>query len=321
MTTTIKLDEWLPRIQKEYLQDFVSRGGSAVKFIIPTNGVETRQLAAGFEKMAAEEGFQYIFVDSANAQIHRVDHLFFGVARQIDWDNLAYEYVQRLLIDKYKLPSTKNDFNIEKIAELNGRDVREMLPLINELLTKHLYRDYRMTQEFRIAMLRLCQHQIDPESVGNELCDVIKSWLKGEKVPVSALKPAIIFQKIGRHNARHMFFSLAHWLRITGANGLIIMLDIARYLQDRRPAEPDGTFYYSTTAVLDCYEVLRQFIDGTDESEYLFILVIAPNEFLNPDNIKRGINAYDALKLRIWDEVYDQVRANPLSSLVRVASI
>ena len=321
MATTIKLDEWLPRIQKEYLQDFVSKGGSAVKFIIPTNGVETRQLAAGFEKMAAEESFQYIFVDSANAQIHKVDHLFFGVARQMDWDNLAYEYVQRLLTDKYKLPSSKNDFNIEKIAELNGRDVREMLPLINELLTKHLYRDYQMTQEFRIAMLRLCQHQIDAESVGSELCGVIKSWLKGDKVPVSALKPAIIFQKIGRHNARHMLFSLAHWLRITGANGLIIMLDIARYLQDKRPAEPDGTFYYSTTAVLDCYEVLRQFIDGTDESKYLFILVIAPNEFLNPDNLKRGINAYDALKLRIWDEVYDQVRANPLSSLVRVASI
>jgi len=321
VSTNIKLDDWLPRIEKEYLQDFVSKGGSAVKFIIPTDGVETSRLAAGFEKMAAEEGFRFIFVDAANAQIHKVDHLFFGVARQMDWDNLAYEYVQRLLVDKYKLPSSKNDFNIENIAELNGRDVREMLPLINELLAKNLYRDYEMTQEFRTAMLRLCQHQIDPESAGNELCGVIKSWLKGEKVPVSALKPAIIFQKIGRHNARHMLFSLAHWLRITGANGLIIMLDIARYLQDRRFAETDGTFYYSTTAVLDCYEVLRQFIDGTDESKYLFMLVIAPNEFLNPDNLKRGIGAYDALKLRIWDEVYDQVRANPLSSLVRITSI
>jgi len=321
MTTTIKLDDWLPRIQKEYLQDFVSKGGSAVKFIIRSSDVETPHLAAGFGKMAAEEGFKYIFVDAANAQIHKVDHLFFAVTRQIDWDNLAYQYVQRLLVDKYQLPSSKIDFNIEKIAELNGRDVREMLPLINELLTKHLYRDYEMTQEFRIAMLRLCQHQIDAGSVGSDLCGVIKSWLKGEKVPVSALRPAIIFQKIGRHSARHMLFSLAHWLRVTGANGLIVTLDIARYLQDRRPAEPDGTFYYSAGAALDCYEVLRQFIDGADESKYLFILVVAPKEFLDPDNLKRGINAYDALKLRIWDEVYDRVRANPLSSLVRVASI
>lgn len=321
MTTTIKLQEWLLRIQKEYLQDFVSQGGSAVKFLIPTNGVETRQLDAEFEKIAAEETFQYIFVDAANAQVHRVENLFFAVARQMDWENLAYKYVQKLLIDKYKLPSLRSDFNIEKIAELNGRDVREMLPLVNKLLATHLYRDYDMTQEFRIAMLRLCQHQIDAESVGSELCDVIKSWLKGEKVPISALKPALIFQKIGRHNARHMLFSLSHWLRLTGANGLIIMLDISRYLQDMRPAEPDGTFYYSANAVLDCYEVLRQFIDGTDESTNLLMLVVAPVQFLNPDNIKRGINAYDALKLRIWDEVYDQVRANPLSSLVRIASI
>ena len=96
------------------------------------------------------------------------------------------------------------------------------------------------------------------------------------------------------------------------------MLDISRYLQDRRPIEPDGTFYYSKAAVLDCYEVLRQFIDGTDESRYLFMLVFAPAQFLNPDDRKRGINAYDALRLRILDEVYDQVRANPLSSLVRI---
>lgn len=319
MTTTIKLDEWLPIIKKEYLQDFISKGGSAVKFAIPTNGIETQQLSAEFHKIAGEEGFHYIFVDTAIAQIHKIENLFFAVARQMDWDNLAYDYLRQLLADKHVLPA-KEDFNIEKIAELNGRDVREMHPLINNLLTKHLYRNYDMSQEFRIAMLRLCQHQLDPESVSVELCNLIKSWLKGEKMPISALKTALIFQKIGRHNARHMLFSLSHLLRVTRTKGLVIMLDISRYLKDKRPAEPDGTFYYSTTAVLDCYEVLRQFIDGTDESKHLFILVMAPIQFLDPDNVKRGINAYDALKLRIWDEVYDQVRANPLSSLVRIAS-
>jgi len=320
MSSVIKLHEWLPIIRKEYLQDFISQGGSAVKFVIPTNGAVTRQLDTEFQQIAGEEGFSYALVDATYAPIHKIEHLFFAVARQIDWDALALEYVRRLLGGKYELPTSKLDFNLVKIAELNGRDVREMNPLVHQLLTQHLYRNYEMTQEFRIAMLRLCQHQLDPESVSAELCDAIKSWLKGEKMPISALKPALIFQKIGRHNARHMLFSLAQWLRQTGANGLIIMLDIVRYLQEKRPAELDGTYFYSTAAVLDCYEVLRQFIDGTDESKYLMMLVIAPSQFLDPDNLKRGLNAYDALKFRIWDEVYDQLHANPLSSLVRVAA-
>lgn len=68
---------------------------------------------------------------------------------------------------------------------------------------------------------------------------------------------------------------------------------------------------------MDCYETLRQFVDGTDEAEFLLVAVLAPPQFTSPDE-GRGVYIYDALKLRIWDEVYDRSRVNPLSSLVRV---
>jgi len=35
---------------------------------------------------------------------------------------------------------------------------------------------------------------------------------------------------------------------------------------------------------------------------------------------RRGLNRYDALKLRIWDEVRDRHRQNPFASLIRVSS-
>ena len=45
-------------------------------------------------------------------------------------------------------------------------------------------------------------------------------------------------------------------------------------------------------------------------------MVIAAAEFLTDDN--RGLSAYQALKLRIYDEVRDRARDNPYSSLLRV---
>jgi hypothetical protein len=131
------------------------------------------------------------------------------------------------------------------------------------------------------------------------------------------LKPAGIYQKIGRHLARDMFLSLAHWLRKTGKPGCMLVLDISRYTLERRHSAPDGLLFHSTAAVVDAYEVLRQFIDATDELEGCLIAVIVPTAFLTDD--KRGLSKYDALRLRIWDEVHDRQKANPLSALVRLA--
>ena len=175
-----------------------------------------------------------------------------------------------------------------------------------------------MCQEFRIAMIRLCMDQLDAGAATPFLSNAVKEWLRGELRLISTLKEALIFQKIARHNARHMLFSLIHWLRVNGKSGLVLALDITRYLISTRSKNPDDGFFYSMPAVLDAYEVLRQFIDGTDEMEGCLIVTIAPKDFLNDD--KRGLNRYDALKLRIWDEVRDRQRQNPLASLIRLGN-
>jgi hypothetical protein len=79
-----------------------------------------------------------------------------------------------------------------------------------------------MSQEFRIAMIRLCIDQLDPTSPTPFLSNAVKEWLRGELRLISTLKDALIFQKIARHNARHMLFSLSHWLRINGKSGLVV---------------------------------------------------------------------------------------------------
>lgn len=308
-------ERWLTTVRREYLAAFIPGGGAAVKFAVPYPPISAAKLRAGLHEAAEGHGFQFAFVDSASTRLHLVDRLFHDVARQMDWDSLAYAYLVGLLPGQgYVLPGNRNQFNLSTLAELNGRDEPSMRQDIRRDIENALLWDYEMGHEFRRAMIELCRSQLDPGY--DPVPSAVKDWLLGDPVRISSLKHAFIFQKIGRHNARHLLFSLAHWLKLAGRKGLVLGLDITRYAQTVRPAERDGGNYYSTAAALDAYEVLRQFIDGTDELASCFIAVIAGPEFLTDD--LRGVSRYHALNLRIADEVHDRDRQNPLGSLVRL---
>jgi hypothetical protein len=309
--------EWLDTVRREYLQDFIRRGGAAVKFVVPVEGIEHYVLGDDLRRAAEEEGFLFAFADAASTKIHMIDKLFHEVARQVDWDKLACDFVKQILKENlYELPPDHGEFNIERIALLNDREEKLLRKHVNTWLEKKIYRDFEMSQEFRIAMIKLCMAQLDAQTSSPFLTDALKEWLRGELRLISTLKEALIFQKVGRHNARHMLASLAHWLKVAGKSGLVLCLDVSRYTISARPKERSDTFYYTGPATLDAYEVLRQFVDATDELECCFIVVIAPPEFLSDE--RRGVNRYDALKLRIYDEVRDRHRPNPLSSLIRL---
>lgn len=313
----VPLDDWLATMEGEYARSFIPAGGAAVKFAITTPPIAADDVRRGLETLAARYDLQCVAIDAATTRIHLIDQLFHTVARSIEWDTLAGVLVRRLLAaDGFVLPPEGERADYPRIAALSGSSESEVRYRVRVLLREHVAHDYALVREFRIAMLRLCQAYLEPNR--GELAEIqaIHAWLCGELRMLSSLKPAGIFQKIGRHLARDMFLSLAHWLRLTGKQGLVLVLDITRYTLDRRYVEQDGRLFHSTTAVMDAYEVLRQFIDATDELEGCLIVVIAPTAFLTDE--KRGLAKYTALKLRIWDEVRDRRRANPLSSLVRL---
>lgn len=316
----LRPQEYLDVISKEYLQDFIRHGGAAVKFIVPTEEIAHKELQQRLCSASEAEGYLFATIDAEKTKVHMIDHIFHDVARQVDWDELAFSFVSRILSNNGFTVPARQEFNIRKLSELNQLD-ETLLPVeIQKLLTKHLFHDYQMCQEFRLAMMLLCQAQLDPSDVYPVPSDVIKAWLRGELRLVSEIKPAHIFQKISRHNARHMLSSLSHWLHLTGKSGLIITLDISRCLVQRPKSKDlaDDSLYYNSAAIFDVYEVLRQFIDSTDDMEFCFIVIIATPPFLDPDE-RRGVYIYDALKMRILDEVRDRYRTNPFSSLIRLS--
>jgi hypothetical protein len=216
------------------------------------------------------------------------------------------------------MPAAGN-VSLERLAEQYRVDRRELKRDIDRELQRLIYRDYAMIQEFRIAMLRLCQAQLQTGQVADAEHAAVLEWLRGDLRQISVLKSALIFRRIARHNARQLLFSLAHWLAVNDQAGLLLVLDILRLGLARRPspAEREG-HYYTKPALLDAYEVLRQLVDNTDELAHCCVVVVAAPEFLTDS--ARGLDAYQALKLRIFDEVRDRHRDNPFSSLVRLGA-
>ncbi len=313
----LRPQEWFQTIGQEYLQRFVGQGGSAVKFVVSPSQSDRERLQEQLAILANHERYDCIHVDAQETKIHMMDKLFHQVARRVEWDTLASQFVRRLLQENgYQIPEAKEDFCLAGIARMNERAEPLLRRDLNSWLERAIYRDTHMCQEFRMAMIRLCLGQMDSGAESPFMTEPVKAWLRGELRQISALKEALIFQKITRTNARYMFASLSRWLRIVGKTGLVLSLDLSRCLVSKKPDSPEGQ-YYGISATLDCYEMLRQFIDGTDEIESLLLVVSVPPEFLTDQ--RRGLGRYEALKLRIWDEVRDRQYQNPLGALIRLA--
>ena len=209
--------------------------------------------------------------------------------------------------------------SLDQLASQHRVDPRELKRDVDRQLQHQVQQDYAMVQEFRTAMLRLCQAQLRSGQVVDAEHAAVLDWLRGDLRQISVLKSALIFRRIGRHNARQLLFSLAHWLAVNDRAGLALVLDIRRLGFARRPSpEERHGHYYTKAALLDAYEVLRQLVDNTDEMANCIVVVVAAPAFLS--DASRGLDAYQALKLRIFDEVRDVNRDNPLSSLIRLGA-
>jgi hypothetical protein len=314
----IPTDDYVEFLEREYLGPYVGQGGGAVKFVVPPDDDQAHSFSSALRDRAAAGGYATVRVDAAETRAHMMDQVFFDIARQIDWDGLAADAVRgALAAAAHPVPEGSSDVAVDVIARHYAVDPSELTRDVNRQLQQRVYSDFAMVQEFRIAMLRLCQAQLRTGQVTDAEHAALLDWLRGDLRRIAMLRSALIFRRIGRHNARQLLFSLAHWLSVNDRTGLLVELDLRRLGFARRPSvEERRGQYYTKATLLDTYELLRQLVDNTDELSYCCVVAVAAPEFLSDAN--RGVDAYQALKLRIYDEVRDRHRDNPYSSLVRL---
>jgi transposase-like protein len=322
---------YLGFLDREYLRPFVAHGGAAVKLLVTGEDAVTGALAAGLDTttpgadsdpdpdldLGFGAGFVSVGVDAVTTRIHLIDQVFAEIARQVDWLALAAAVVRAGYVEA-GFPAPEQQVKVSAVARHHDLDPAELYRSVRRALELLVLRNSRLGHEFRTAMFRLCQHQLGRGDVSRSECETVVAWLRAERVPAAELRALALTAKLARHNARSMLLSLTHWIRLAGHRGLILRLDLSRLAVTRRPPAGlrDG-LYYSKAATLDAYELLRQLIDGTDEFDGLLVAVLLPQELVSDES--RGLPAYSALRLRVFDEIRDRFRANPYSTLVRVA--
>jgi hypothetical protein len=173
-----------------------------------------------------------------------------------------------------------------------------------------------MSRDFRLAMTQLCITEMGETAQNHEAVPLIE-WLTGVNRRVSSVRHYLIYNGILRTNARHFLESLLYWVRFAGYSGTAIILDTTRVTLRRNPR--DGLRFYSRSAVMDHYELLRELIDGADRLDGMMMVVLADAEFLDDDIRGKGFSIYQALRSRIADEVRSRTQANPLATLVRLS--
>jgi hypothetical protein len=308
--------EWLDLIEREYVQDFVAAGGSVIKFAVGDDDRLTH-VGGALAGLAERYGLIFVAIDAATSKLHMIQDVFFAIARAFDWPAMAQGFVEALFArQSYEWPEAGAAAPLHQVAEINGVDLTILRRDFRRWLTEEVMRDPDMTQDFRVAMTRLCLRRLEPEDSQLGTTAPVIEWLRGELRSIGALREASITSKITRHNGRAMLRSICRWLRLCGRCGICATLDIRQL--GKTGAAVGGGLKYSPAAVMDGFEVLRQLIDDAEHFAGLLLVVLA-DEALIGDDAKRSLGAYQALKMRIWDDVRPEGRDNPLAPLVRLA--
>jgi hypothetical protein len=312
----VAADEWLDLLDREYFDGFITAGGAAVKFAVGDE-IGLASLSRNLEALSERHGLVYVGIDAATTRLHMIQDVFFAVARTLDWDAMAQHFIEGLFDRQgYAWPRPGEAVPMEEVAAHNRIDLTLMRRDVRQWLTAELMHDAEMTQDFRVAMTRLCLRRLEPEDSQLGVVTPVLEWLHGKLRRIGALRDAQITAKITRHNGRAMLRSLCRWVRLCGRRGLCVSLDVRQL--GKTDVAAGERLRYSLAAMMDGFEVLRQLIDDAEQFVGLLVVVLA-DDGLVIDGSKRSVGAYQALKMRIWDDVRPEGRDNPLAPLVRLA--
>ncbi len=313
----MKADEYAAFLADEYLASYLPAGGAAVKVAVVGDAGAADRLESALAAATATHGGLHVALSAESTRVHMVDQIFLAVSRAIDWEGIAAASVRAAYHDADFPVPAGGGLSVADVARYHDVDARELYRSVRRLLERGLLGNPALAIEMSRAILRLAQAHLGAGDVDVAEREAVLGWLRGDLHSITALRSALIYSRIGRHNARAMLASAAALLLAAGYGGLVLHIDYGRVAEARRPpAAVRAGFYYSKAATLDAYEVLRQFIDATDELRGVLVIAVLPPQLMTDET--RGLPAYSALLLRVADEVRDRRRANPFAAMVRL---
>jgi hypothetical protein len=280
--------------------------------------VSTSEITAGVSDRARDLGFLTATIDASQVKIGSIEKVLGSISAQIDLYDLIDRLIVNLMADQHWVaPAPGPEPLAERLATSNGIDAESLALMARPALVQKIFRSDQIAQDMRSAILGLANERlIGGESMVTAF-STIGEWLTGNLTKISSVRRYQIHSKVNRGNARFLFESLLQVIKLAGIPGMVVTVDISRFLNSEK--QPDQ-ISYAKASLLDAYEVLREFVDATDDLEHFLMVVAAPMSFLDTNTKGRGLGRYPALYNRVYDEVRDRNLTNPLSALVRVGT-
>ena len=319
MQNTISVNDWLQTIESEYLTTFIKDGGSSVKFAVAPDGLRA-EFCDTLEKHCRELDYVVVRLDAAETRFHMPQDIFFGMANQVDWRHLARRLIVGIArktgyqVDNINLSDSENIF--KDIGENNGVEAQFLATSLAPEFQNQVFRNQKMSKDFRVAMSHMCQRENTGEN-GEYSAQSLIDWLTGRNPRISSVRQFHVASGINRNTARYFIESALYWFQFTGHTGTAILLDGSRVTLASNPR--DGRRYYTKAMAMDHYELLREFVDGTDRLTGSLILLATNEDFLEQSANSRGFGIYPALMTRVMDDVRDKNLVNPVASLIRLS--
>lgn len=305
-------DDWTKVIGQD-LAEFVGSGGAMVRFMVCEHPSDLAYARRSLESLAEGSKLHFFQVDGSRTRLHYPNEILAAVAEQIDFHRLMSSFLFQAVIDEgYEIPAGAEDFVIREIAGMNEVLPKDVRGVINARIRSDIMRDRRLVRDVRYALWATARdvlHGAPSRVVG----DIPKRWLASQVPSIRELRDFGIVQKVNRYNARGLLRSLLTWLPASQWNGSIVFVDAMRLAEPRNLR--DGTTYYTRAALSDVYEVMREFIDETDDMSHVLMVFAMPSDFQSIDPRGRGMGAYQALQFRVTSFA-EATLPNPLSNMV-----
>lgn len=299
--------------QEKYLQEYIKEGGSKIKFVTGQKGSGKSHLLKLTAELARQENYITAGFSAKEVWMHDFREIYVEILHQSNLmeclKRCSYKIIENCGFDYQEVP--ENMTFMDYLAQNDLADAitrREIRLQLKSMFLENPLID----NNFALACSLLTGGILGHPLLEEQNKELLLGWLEGDRsVKITSLRSlGLSPSRITKVNARHMLRSLAQVIHMAGYAGLLVTVDDMEILLSRSSLE---LIHYTKLKREDTYESIRQLIDDIDSLKNIMFLFAFDRELLDNDNA--GIKSYQALWMRIQNEIISQ-RFNCFADIV-----
>jgi hypothetical protein len=297
----------------QYLDRYISKGGSKIKFLTGSKGSGKSRCLSLFLSDAQNRNFKTVSISANSTWIHDFKEIYVAALEQVDITKCLKKCADNIIINMGYIPEeipvgmTFTDYLSSEVL-LDPISKRELRTMLNDMF----FKNPKIDMNFAICAALITGDILGYPTLEPASLEMLTSWLKGEKgVRLPALrKLGLSPSRITKYNARHMLRSLVEIVHASGYQGLVIGIDDLEILTSTSSLEE---IRYTKMRREDAFESIRELIDEIDTLSKTMFVFAFDHELLEDE--AKGLKSYQALWMRIQNEI-EGSRVNRFSDII-----